>query len=396
MDEHTQSDEEGGAHVPQDPAGGELQVTRTGRGSFCIPPDAVAALLANKASAVDIAAYLVLARFTGHDGRFSTAGVKAIKKAVGLGDAMAEAAIERLLKNYRSGRSACPILYRPDEWALAKQEAVPAAATVKSQVRWVLNDFAAKPTDGVWFGNALVDGIGRFARPLLRLKRCGDVAARLLLKLHQANDMTEYGGIPPHGNVFKKYNMTQAGAFAEYKVWHGQDGNLEAYNFLSNLCQGHDSSQRGKPKPEEIMEHFWTALNALESCGFIYESVTVLDGDPGKPDSLPICSLKTKSRHGDPPKGEEGLGGETARLAGLLGYPVTDKAGRFYGKYAAIVPAYITQPHIAGIYRLRFRVANPRNYGVTEAWARFHSRQREADEWLAEVKRGLDFQRPKP
>jgi len=33
---------------------------------------------------------------------------------------------------------------------------------------------------------------------------------------------------------------------------------------------------------------------------------------------------------------------------------------------------------IAGVYRLRFRVANPKNAGVKGAWARIHQNNREA------------------
>ena len=57
--------------------------------------------------------------------------------------------------------------------------------------------------------------------------------------------------------------------------------------------------------------------------------------------------------------------------------------GRFYGRYAAIVPA--GEPHIVGIYRLRFRVSNSKNHGVATAWARIYQGQREAKEWLNDL-----------
>ena len=405
MNEESQLNSESGGSAPQDTTAINSPIRGAGKGSFWIPPDAVALLLENKATAVDIAAYLVLARFTGPEGKFSTAGLKAVKKAVGIGDDMAEAAIDRMLQMTRlewrpSHRSptrmrGTNLLFRTESWATEKKEAVPTAATVKSQVRWVLNDFDRRPSEGVWFGNALVDGFGRFHRPLLELKRCGDVAARLLLRFHQANDMMEYGGVRPRENVYRKYDTACLANFNAYNVWHGADAGQWAFNALSGPCLGCDEAQVSKDKNPEAMKPFWLALQALEACGFIYEIVTVLDADPDKPESLPIYNLKAKNRHGDPPKGEEGLAGETARLAGLLGFPVTDKTGRFYGKYAAIVPSYITQPHIAGIYRLRFRVANPKNYGVKESWGQLHARQREAEGWLAEVKHLLEFQRSK-
>jgi hypothetical protein len=55
------------------------------------------------------------------------------------------------------------------------------------------------------------------------------------------------------------------------------------------------------------------------------------------------------------------------------------------GTYAAIVlkgyPAMI-----AGVYRLRFRVANPKNAGVRGAWARIHTNNREAFELVQAIR----------
>ena len=41
---------------------------------------------------------------------------------------------------------------------------------------------------------------------------------------------------------------------------------------------------------------------------------------------------------------------------------------------------------IAGIYRLRFRVANPKNAGVKGAWAGIHQRNREALELVNSIR----------
>jgi len=93
--------------------------------------------------------------------------------------------------------------------------------------------------------------------------------------------------------------------------------------------------------------------------------------------------LDTKSKHGYKPKGEEGVAGITAKLSAAFEHPVTDSMGRFYGKYAAIVPA--GNPHIIGIYRLRFRVSNTKNHGVIDAWARIYQGQREVKNWIDDL-----------
>ena len=138
---------------------------------------------------------------------------------------------------------------------------------------------------------------------------------------------------------------------------------------------------KDKDKCNEALKPFWSSLKSLESTGLIYEIITVMDNSPDNAHAQPIYVLHTKAANGYTPKGEEGLGGHVARIMGDLGHPVTDAQGRFYGKFGAVVPAGIT-PHIVGIFRLRFRVANPKNYGVKSAWARIYKGQEEAKEWL--------------
>ncbi|MCL9861899.1 hypothetical protein MX031_24375, partial [Ralstonia solanacearum] len=94
-------------------------------------------------------------------------------------------------------------------------------------------------------------------------------------------------------------------------------------------------------------------------------------------DAEPLYELDTRSQHGLKPDGEEGVGSATARTAGDLGYSVAIEGGVFDGTYAAFIqkgyPAMI-----AGIYRLRFRVSNPKNAGVKGAWAGIQERNRDA------------------
>lgn len=102
-------------------------------------------------------------------------------------------------------------------------------------------------------------------------------------------------------------------------------------------------------------------------------------------DAEPYYELDCRSRHGYKPDGEEGVGWATAKTAGDFGYSVATEGGRFDNTYAAFVPAGYGCM-IAGIYRLRFRVANPKNAGVKGAWAGIHQRNREALELVNSIR----------
>jgi hypothetical protein len=148
-----------------------------------------------------------------------------------------------------------------------------------------------------------------------------------------------------------------------------------------------------------ISEAYWDALRALKSAGLIYEVVMVLNRNAEQKkfastgeeygaipdDAEPYCELDARSAHGYKPEGEEGIGGVTAKTAGEVGYPVAGEYGVLNGTYAAIVPAGFPAM-IAGVYRLRFRVANPKNAGVKGAWARIHSNNRDAYQFVKRVR----------
>ena len=102
-------------------------------------------------------------------------------------------------------------------------------------------------------------------------------------------------------------------------------------------------------------------------------------------DAEPLYVLDTRSRHGYKPKGEEGLAGVTARTAGETGQPLTDRDGSFTLTYAAIVPDGCAAM-VAGIFRLRFRVANPKNAGVKHTWANIGANNRDAFKFLQRVR----------
>ena len=381
-----------------------------GPGSFCIPRAALNALLDNGATAYEVCTYLTLARFTDESGRYSTASISAVNRYTGANKTKGgpvDRALERLktiraksvkkVSNGRSGKSHAwvdqvtdlgPILFDRESWFQATGELLPDGAHQRAEVLHVLPDFEEPPEDRVWFGNNLVSGVGGFTQPLKALKNAGDVAARLLLALYEVNDMETWGGVRPVG------------------AGHGPWVHYEPVDTDTRFTVGvrlHRAKDAGKvaiieDRITKDKEQYWSALSALQSSGLVYEVVMVLNRNaikakfssgteysdiPG--DAEPFYELDCRSRHGYKPDGEEGVGWATAKTAGDFGKPVTLEGGTFDGTYAAFVPdGYGAM--IAGIYRLRFRVANPKNAGVKGAWAGIHQRNREALELVNSIR----------
>lgn len=386
-----------------------------GPGSFCVPRAAIEALLDAKATAYEICAYMVLAKYTDESGRYSPASISAMNKATGankLKGGPVDRAIERLkqiratrvdrvlkkVSNGRSGKAFAmvdqlvsekadmgPILFERATWQAQTGESLPDGPTERGLVRYVLPDFGEEKESRVWFGNNLVGGIGGFTQPLKALKNAGDVAARLLLAMYAANDMELWGGVRPVG-LRGRYEPV-----ANDVHLYGGARLIRAKN--QNDLASIESRISGGSN-----EAYWDALRALKSAGLIYEVVMVLNRNATKKmfasgeeyseipdDAEPLYELDARSAHGYKPEGEEGIGGATANTAGELGHPVAVEGGRFDGTYAAIVPTGYPAM-IAGVYRLRFRVANPKNAGVKGAWAGIHQRNREAFELVQAIR----------
>ena len=381
-----------------------------GPGSFCIPRAALNALLDNQATAYEVCTYLTLAQFTDESGRYSTASISAVNRYTGAGKMKGgpvDRALQRLktirakslkrVSNGKSGKSHAwieqvtdlgPILFDREGWLQATDEILPDGKHQRAEVLHVLPDFEEPPEDRIWFGSNLVMGY-KDSQPLKALKNAGDVAARLLLALHEVNDMETWGGVRPVGDGH--------GPWVRYEPvdddvrWTGIRVRLHRAKETGKVAIIQDSITSDK-------EMYWSALSALQSAGLIYEIVMVLTRNAVKvkrsngteyrgipEDAEPYYELDCRSRHGYKPDGEEGVGWATAKTAGDFGKPVTLEGGTFDGTYAAIVPdGYGCM--IAGIYRLRFRVANPKNAGVKGAWAGIHQRNREALELVNSIR----------
>ncbi len=405
-----------------------------GSGSFCIPRAALNALLDNQATAYEVCTYLTLAQFTDESGRYSTASISAVNRYTGANKmkggpvdralqrlkTIRAKSVKRVLKkvsNGKIGRSHAmvdgwvneetdlgPILFDREGWLQATGELLPDGKHQRAEVLHVLPDFDEPLEDRVWFRSNLVTGYGDFTQPLKALKNAGDVAARLLLALHEVNDMETWGGVRPVGDGH--------GPWVHYEPvdddvrWTGirlhrakRGGEVGPGGIFSRVCPFSEKTGSWWKAHDEAGGPVWRALEALQSSGLVYEVVMVMNRNAIKAefsssgaeysgipeDAEPYYELDCRSRHGYKPDGEEGVGWATAKTAGDFGKPVATEGGRFDNTYAAFVPAGYGCM-IAGIYRLRFRVANPKNAGVKGAWAGIHQRNREALELVNSIR----------
>lgn len=381
-----------------------------GAASFCIPKAAINALLDAGASALDVCTYLTLARSTDATGMFSTAGPTAVRRAINANMDRIRKCLIRLqgiravrtisVPNGRTGKGAAmvketidlgPILMSREDFLKANPEAVlPDGPHDRAKVLFVLPFFGEDIAERVWIGSGLVGGVRDFGQPLKALYHAGDAAARLLLTLYEANDMEVWGGVRPVGpgrgpwqSYMSKDKDASISLSGGARLLRAEVGHIVA--IIDERISGGDDDK------------YWQALYALESTGLVYQMLMVLNRNPipGKfasgeeygripDDAEPYYELDCLSQHGHKPAGEEGIAGATARTAGELGYPVTRSDGTFWG-YASIVPrGYGTM--IAGIYRLRFRVANPKNASVRDAWTRIRQGNRDALEYVNRVR----------
>lgn len=388
--------------------GTEREKTGYKAASFCVPRAAIEALLGAKATAYEICAYLILARFTEATGVYSTASVKAVSTYTGGNKKTIETAIERLLairakkiekvSNGRTGKAHAmveqatdlgPILHNAASWLELTGEILPNGPTDRSAIRFVLTDFGEPVESRVWFGAGLVDGFGAFTKPMKKVKDGGDVVARLLLAMYAETDMETWGGVNPHRGPWMRYAPMGDGGMIYADTTLKGGGRLifgkrsGSIGYIEDRITG--GGKDGKDK-------FFRALELLESSGLFYEAVLVLNRNGEKKtfssggdylsipdDAEPLYELGARCEHGHAPEGEHGLGAITANTAGKLGKPVGADA------YAAIVRRG-QGAMIVGVFRPRFRVANPKNDGVIRTWSRIRENNAETVEFIQAIR----------
>lgn len=354
-------------------------------GCFRISKSTVGALV-SCASQQQILSYLPLALHTDASGHYSTAGRSALEKYLCTGKEQGDRNLGSLfaLKDFRKGPAAgTRLVFSADEWA-----AVSGDDYQNTNPRWPVRFYLPQlDADGeyAWFSNNLIQGYELFKNPLLRLKSLGELATRLLLALYLYDDMFQFGGVLPY-KASRRYGMiNQAVGKNGFQLWHCIPDLDGAIFDIALACTVLRTESLGTTEVERKLnlDSLSDALESLISAGFIYEVITVFDGNPG-PEANVIQELDVRSGYGFKPKGENGVGGKTARLAGLWKKPVSKRGARFVGDYAAVVHAG-TKPGCAGIFRLRFRVSNPKNYGVSQAFARIYNDQKSWDDKLDDL-----------
>lgn len=267
------------------------------------------------------------------------------------------------------------LVYRIEEWRELTNDTYD-SGNPQYPVRFYLNQLDAYGDNSyVWFAKTFAEGHKTFHRPLMRLKSLGEIPTRLLLALYLYHDMYQFGGVLPY-EVSHPYCMTpQSVGKNGFALWHCAPSSDAPIFSPTFACMVLRISTLGET-PSAVTQNLnllTEALESLISAGFVYEVITVLDS-PSGPNANVVQELDIKSGFGFKPKHEKGIGGKTARLAGYWQRPVSKTGARFHGVYAAIVAAG-SSPACAGIYRLRFRVSNPKNYGVVDAFKRIRADQ---------------------
>ena len=195
-------------------------------------------------------AYLILARGSGRNQRYSRWSINAIEKYTSISRARARAAIkllqsEGIIRNVGTGE-------RPRYDLLPWIDVEPEADT--------------QPPGWVWLPNSLTDGISGETPIIERLRQTQEVLAiRLLVDLYGVHDLIEDGGLP-RSLVCRVHQRHRIGQQAQFVVW-GFQCEGEA------LVHGHDLiALYGDPEaddPDACLAGFWDLWEILEDVGAI-------------------------------------------------------------------------------------------------------------------------------
>ena len=142
--------------------------------SFCLPTHTVDALIAAKASALEIAGCLALAAFTDSSGQFSTASTNSLYQRTRTGWETAKKALEQLCQREAIGR---PLVSTAAAYTAATGQVLVDGPVPHSKVLHVIETFDQAMADRVWFGKGLVEGHKSF-NPLGKLNNAGPLAMR--------------------------------------------------------------------------------------------------------------------------------------------------------------------------------------------------------------------------
>ena len=378
--------------------------------AFSVTRRAISVLLDAKANAYQICTYLIIAQFTDKTGIYSNAGLNAVGKYLSASKAAGHP-IDRALRSLKGETVlGMPQLTRlmtsREEWIEKGGKPLPDGPTDRRKVRHILE--RNSDDELVWISSALVlrakniDPSLTFDKPLTIIKSLGDIAARALLYLYQCDNILDWHGVAPHEALCRRFRKIREPVVLK-------DGGTLIREAIDELfVSPHMIKAVGKSLPEDessdrMYKEVINAVSALNSAGFIYETVLVLDRarDLGEnadstvdTNASPLYALDTKSLHGYKPIHEEGLAGITAKLANKLYRPVTNENGSFDGVYAAFLPP-AQQGMIVGIMRIRFRATNPKLPDVATAWIAIKNKNERAYLYLAELFSAYNMPHPR-
>lgn len=287
-----------------------------GSGTFCVSPEHISTLMIEDVRTM--IAYLVMACGSGGDNTTTSWSAQAISKYSQMRWDKAKEAVDRLLE--------LGIVARDDERSKNRHPVYKIMGNATTQ-------------DGqIWLPNTLIEGVDEQAAnyPLRRLRESGDtMLLTLLLDLYANHDLPNWGGITPSMLRIKsgeKLKIDAKGGAQE--VW-GFD--LETFPTAWRIYSKHGND--GK--------EFFRRFNLLESFGFLETSIVLLDSEDGD-------VLFSFSKHDD----------TYQRIRDHCEELCFDKNEAWMYHYTLPVPAHIEDPHLIGIYRLKFRPHTKR----TAAW----------------------------
>lgn len=328
-----------------------------GQSSFWISRNAWEILKA-KAKGNEILAYLVLAYFTDRSGEYSTAGVNAVYKYTGLSKQQTENAIQGLLSI--KNNDDVPIIEDLD------------AGNAKNEKRYRLELFDDAASDGIWIGGGLITGSYRGRKyPLSMIKSVNydGMIIKALIELYRFQD-EHYAGVDPK-YIRGECAIEEAAGLPEKGIATfiaTPNGITISDDFYIQLLQ-YDIGIINPPYLNSQKKRINEAINFLIRNGFIYRAYCVLD-DPDFLEGQVLGCLHVEHKS----KGEQGLMDTIKDTNSLAAANFREVLGQ--GKYPVILQQGI-MPSALGIFRLRYRVANPKNAGVSATWARFKNNDEE-------------------